>query len=80
MEDAPNKECQYLGPEQDPLRDWPVKYCCRPSFPGKSYCEDHVWLVYNRGSSVGNKRKIKEIEKELAEVKRLQEIAEYENE
>jgi hypothetical protein len=80
MEGAPNKECQYLGPEQDPLRDWPVKYCCRPSFPGKSYCEDHVWLVYNRGSSVGNKRKIKEIEKELAEVKRLQEIAEYENE
>ena len=80
MDGAPNKECQYLGPDQDPLRDWPVKYCCRPSFPGKSYCEDHVWLVYNRGSSVGNKRKIKEIEKELAEVKRLQEIAEYENE
>jgi hypothetical protein len=80
MEGAPSKECQYLGPEQDPLRDWPVKYCCKPTFPGKSYCEDHVWLVYNRGSSVGNKRKIKEIEKELAEVKRLQEIAEYENE
>ena len=80
MEGAPTKECQYLGPEQDPLRDWPVKYCCKPTFPGKSYCEDHVWLVYNRGSSVGNKRKIKEIEKELAEVKRLQEIAEYENE
>jgi hypothetical protein len=79
MEGAPNKECQYLGPDQDPLRDWPVKYCCRPSFPGKSYCEDHVWLVYNRGSSVGNKRKLKEIEKELAEVKRLQEIAEIED-
>lgn len=79
MDGAPNKECQYLGPDQDPLRDWPVKYCCRPSFPGKSYCEDHVWLVYNRGSSVGNKRKIKEIEKELAEVKRLQELAEYDD-
>jgi hypothetical protein len=79
MEGAPNNECQYLGPDQDPLRDWPVKYCCRPSFPGKSYCEDHVWLVYNRGSSVGNKRKLKEIEKELAEVKRLQEIAEYDD-
>ena len=79
MEGAPTKECQYLGPEQDPLRDWPVKYCCKPTFPGKSYCEDHVWLVYNRGSSVGNKRKLKEIEKELADVKRLQEIAEIEN-
>jgi hypothetical protein len=79
MEGAPNKECQYLGPDQDPLRDWPVKYCCRPSFPGKSYCEDHVWVVYNKGSSSGNKRKLKEIEKELAEVKRLQEIAEYDD-
>jgi len=29
---------------------------------------------------VGNKKKLKEIEKDLAEVKRLQEIAEYENE
>jgi hypothetical protein len=28
---------------------------------------------------VGNKRKLKEIEKELAEVKRLQEIAEYDD-
>jgi hypothetical protein len=53
---------------------------CKSLWPGKVYCEDHVWLVYNRGSSVGNKRKNKEIEKELAEVKRLQEIAEYENE
>jgi hypothetical protein len=79
MEGAPSKECQYLGPDQDPLRDWPVKYCCRPSFPGKSYCEDHVWVVYNKGSSSGNKRKLKEIEKELAEVKRLQEIAEYDD-
>jgi len=79
MEGAPSKECQYLGPDQDPLRDWPVKYCCRPSFPGKSYCEDHVWVVYNNGSSSGNKRKLKEIEKELAEVKRLQEIAEYDD-
>ena len=79
MEGAPIKECQYIGPEQDPLRDWPIKYCCKPTVPGKAYCEDHVWLVYNRGSSVGNKRKIKEIEKELAEVKRLQEIAEIED-
>jgi|688.fasta_scaffold317211_2 hypothetical protein len=79
MEGAPIKECQYIGPEQDPLRDWPIKYCCRPTFPGKAYCEDHVWIVYNRGSSVGNKRKLKEIEKELAEIKRIQEIEEIVN-
>jgi hypothetical protein len=38
-----------------------------------------VWIVYNRGSSVGNKRKLKEIEKELAEIKRIQEIEEIVN-
>lgn len=79
MEGALIKECQYIGPEQDPLRNWPIKYCCQPTFPGKSYCEDHVWIVYNRGSSKGNKRKLKEIEKELADIKRLQEIAEIDN-
>ena len=69
--DRPITECQWIGPEQTRA---PYHYCCRPTFPGKAYCEDHVWLVYNRGTSVGNKRKLKEIEKELAEVKRLEEI------
>jgi hypothetical protein len=69
--------CQYIGPEQV---NHPFKMCgCKP-FPGRVYCEDHIWIVYKKGTSAGNKRKIKEIEKELAEVKRLQEIAEYENE
>jgi len=72
--------CQYIGPEQDPLRDWPVKMCGCPVFPTKNYCEEHVWVVYHRGSSVGNKRKLQAIEKELAEVKRIQEIQEIENE
>ena len=79
MEGAPIRECQYIGPEQDPLRDYPIKYCCRPVFTGKAYCDEHVWLVYNRGSSVGNKRKLKAIEDELAELKRLQEIEEINN-
>jgi hypothetical protein len=70
-------ECQYIGPEQT---EPPYTYCGRAVFPGKSYCEDHVWVVYKKNTSVGNKKKLKEIEKELAEVKRLQEIAEYENE
>ena len=69
--------CQYIGPEQvEP----PYTYCVREVFPGKSYCEDHVWVVYKKNTSVGNKKKLKEIERELAEVKRLQEIAEYESE
>jgi hypothetical protein len=34
-----------------------------------------VWLVYKKNTNTGNKRKIKEIESELAELKRLEEIA-----
>jgi hypothetical protein len=65
--------CQYIGPEQT---EAPFKMCgCKP-FPGKSYCEDHVWKVYKKGSSSGNKRKVASIEKELAEIRRLEEIAE----
>jgi hypothetical protein len=66
-------ECQYIGSGQT---EAPFKLCgCKP-FPGKSYCEDHVWLVYKKGSSSGNKRKVAGIEKELAEIRRLEEIAE----
>ena len=65
-------ECQYIGPEQTA---WPFKMCgCKP-FPDRAYCEEHIWKVYKKGSSSGNKRKVKEIEKELAEIKRLEEIA-----
>jgi hypothetical protein len=52
---------------------------CKALWPGKAYCEEHVWKVYQKGSSKGNKRKLKEIENELADIKRLQEIAEIEN-
>jgi hypothetical protein len=48
-------------------------------FPGKSYCEDHVWLVYKKNTNTGNKRKIKEIEKELAEIKLIEEVEEIIN-
>ena len=72
--DAPVTECQWIGADQDPLREWPIKMCCRPVFPGRAYCEDHVWRVYQKGTNINGKRKIKEIEKELAEVKRLEEL------
>jgi hypothetical protein len=64
--------CQYIGPEQ---KESPFTMCgCKSLWPGKVYCEEHVWKVYQKGTSKGNKRKIKEIEKEFAEVKRLEEI------
>ena len=69
--------CQYIGPEQ---KEGPFTMCgCKP-FPGKNYCEDHVWIVYKKGTSTGNKRKIAAIEKELAELKQIEEITEMENE
>jgi len=66
-------ECQYIGPEQ---KEYPFKMCGHKTFPGRAYCEEHIWKVYKKGSSSGNKRKVKEIEKELAEIRRLEEIAE----
>ncbi len=68
--------CQWIGPEQT---EAPFTMGgCRP-FPGKSYCEDHVWLVYKKNTNKGNKRKIKEIEQELAEIKRIEEVEEILN-
>lgn len=80
MEIVKHTTCQWIGPEVDPQRDYPVKYCCRPVFPTKSYCEEHVWRVYQKGTSVGNKRELKAIEKELAEIRENQELEEMENE
>jgi len=68
--------CQYIGPEQV---NHPFTMCgCKP-FPGRVYCEEHVWVVYKKGTSIGNKRKIKEIEKELAEIKLIEEVEEIIN-
>ena len=69
--------CQYIGPEQTQA---PFKMCgCKTLWPGRAYCEDHVWVVYKKGTAVGVSRKNKAIEQELAELKRLQEIEEIEN-
>jgi hypothetical protein len=68
--------CQWIGPDQDPLRHNPIKHCGRmPLWPGRSYCEEHVWQVYQKGTAVGQSRKNKAIEKELADLKRLEEIS-----
>ena len=69
-------ECQYIGPEQT---EPPYTHCGREVFPAKSYCEDHVWVVYKKDTSKGNKKKLKEIERELAEIKRIEEVEEIIN-
>lgn len=71
--------CQYIGPDQDPLRHSPIKYCGAKTLEGKSYCGDHYYVVYKKGSATAGRRAEKEVEKEIAELKRQQEIEEIEN-
>ena len=70
--------CQYIGPEQDP-RKGPVQYCGKPTVEGKSYCHEHYWIVYQKGTSVNGRRKERAVEKEIEELKRVQEIEEIVN-
>ena len=71
--------CQYLGPEYDPHRHrGPTPFCGAETIQGKSYCHDHYYVVYKKGSS-NLKNNTKAIEAEIAELKRLQEIEEIEN-
>ena len=77
-------ECQYLGPEFD-ARTWDyfnksTPYCGCKTVAGKNYCAEHYYVVYKKGTSVNGRRKEKEVEKEIAELKRQQEIEEIESE
>ncbi len=70
--------CQYIGPEQDPLRDWPIQMCGHKTLTGKVYCGDHYYVVYKKGTSVNGRRKEKVIEAEIKELELQQLIAEQE--
>lgn len=41
-------ECQYLGTA--------LKPCGCKTVPGRSYCEDHLWLVYQKGTAVHRRK------------------------
>jgi hypothetical protein len=70
--------CQWVGPDQDPARDYPMKYCGAQTVEGKHYCHEHYFRVYQKGTSVNGKRISKMIEKEIEEFQKLEEIAEIE--
>ena len=70
--------CQYIGPEQDP-RKGPIHYCGAKTLQGKSYCGDHYWLVYQRGTAIAGRRKEKAIDQEIEELKKQQELDEMES-
>lgn len=74
--------CGYLGPEFDP-RKWdyfnkPTPYCGKPTLRGKHYCADHYGIMYQQGSAIAGKRAAKALEKEIAEVKRIEQEMDYE--
>lgn len=77
--DIPLSTCQWIGPEQDPIRDWPIKMCGQKSINGFSYCAEHYHRVYKKGSSnTGGAKLAKMIDKELADLELQKLIAEQE--
>jgi hypothetical protein len=71
--------CQFIGADQDPLKNWPIKMCGCKTLEKKAYCAEHYWQVYDKGTSVNGKRKSRAIEKEIEELKQQQD-AELETE
>lgn len=63
--------CTYLGTGAG---------CSATCVSGKSYCHEHYYVVYKKGTSVNAKRLGREIERELAALKQQQEIEEIINE
>ena len=72
--------CQFIGKEQDPLRDWPIKMCGCKTIKGKAYCGEHYWTVYDKGTAIAGKRKAKAIDAEIEELKQQEAEMEMENE
>jgi len=73
MHDVLIRECQFIGSDQDPLKHHPIKYCGASVIEGKSYCHDHYWRVYQKGTAIAGKRKERAIEAEIAALARAQE-------
>jgi hypothetical protein len=49
--------CQYIGADADYTRLEPT--CCRPTVKGRSYCEEHLYRVYQKGTAVQRKKDIR---------------------
>ena len=73
--------CTYLGPEFDvrthDYTNSPTPYCGCQTLEGKSYCSDHYYVVYKKGSS-NLKNNTKAIEKEIADIELARLIAQQE--
>lgn len=76
MVDVPFTQCQFIGSNQDTRTTWPIHYCGRPVISGTAYCDDHYWKVYKKGSATAGRRREKEIDAEIADLQKHQEIKE----
>ena len=48
--------CAYIG-----STDYSVLQptCCTPTLKGRAYCEEHLWLVYKKGTAVHRKKDVR---------------------
>ena len=48
--------CAYIG-----STDYNVLQptCCTPALKGRAYCEEHLWMVYKKGTAVHRKKDIR---------------------
>jgi hypothetical protein len=64
-----NKEitlCQFVG-DQDPSKQL-LTFCGAPTLPGKSYCLEHYPIIYQKGTAISGRKKIKDMERELRHI------------
>ena len=78
LECRQTNEVWELSSQYVAIRD--IKMCGCPSVVGASYCGEHYWRVYARGTSVNGRRRERAIEQEIQQLKLAQELEEYENE
>jgi hypothetical protein len=41
-------QCLWIGEDE---------YCNNAEVPGRSYCEHHIWQVYQKGTALGKRKK-----------------------
>lgn len=56
------ESCEWMG-DGEP--------CCHPALPGKSYCEHHVWMVYEKGTALPKRKKDMRIAASVVELQSL---------
>jgi hypothetical protein len=49
--------CQYIGQDSTAHSTRLEPTCCTPSLAGRSYCEEHLWCVYQKGSATARRKK-----------------------